>query len=228
MAVKYPYVPSAGPLVKAFTQFRKSLPATVAAQTLKKLGIAPNNETYVINAFRFLGLVESDGSPSIAGKKLFTQHSDEAFAQTLTPIVEDAYKPLFDVYGDGAWALPKPALITFFRNDDQSTEIVGTRQAATFGALAGLAGKAAQAPTNNSGTSPTKKVKKQSAPSSKGTLGRDAILGAGPAAVSSGNLKPRVGLAVRVELVLPATTDKEVYDTIFRSIRENFIDAEQD
>jgi len=34
----------------------------------------------------------------------------------------------------------------------------------------------------------------------------------------------RVGLTVRIELNLPATTDQKVYDGIFKSIRQHLID----
>ena len=46
MADKHPYVQGPGALVQAVTHFRRSFPATVDAGALKKLGIAPNNESY--------------------------------------------------------------------------------------------------------------------------------------------------------------------------------------
>jgi len=58
MANKYPYVASAGPLVKAVSHLRKSFPKEVTADTLRKLGVAPKNESYVINVLRFLGVVD--------------------------------------------------------------------------------------------------------------------------------------------------------------------------
>ena len=61
MANKYPYVASAGPLVKAVSHLRKSFPKEVTADTLRKLGVAPKNESYVINVLRFLGVVDEEG-----------------------------------------------------------------------------------------------------------------------------------------------------------------------
>lgn len=37
--------------------------------------------------------------------------------------------------------------------------------------------------------------------------------------------EPHVGLTVRIEINLPADGDQETYDRIFRSIRENLINA---
>ena len=54
MADKHPYVQGLGALVQVVTHFRKSFPAKVDASTLKKLGFAPNNESYVLNVLRFL------------------------------------------------------------------------------------------------------------------------------------------------------------------------------
>ena len=46
MADKHPYMSGSGGLTSAVNQFRSSFPAEVTAETLKKLGIAPNNESY--------------------------------------------------------------------------------------------------------------------------------------------------------------------------------------
>ncbi len=61
MANKYPYVPSAGPLVKTVSHLPKSFPREVTADTLRKLGVAPKNESYVINVLRFLNIIDDEG-----------------------------------------------------------------------------------------------------------------------------------------------------------------------
>ena len=57
----HPYVPSSGPLVQTFNQFRKAMPANVDSGTLKKLSLAPNNEPMVLSVLRFLGLIDNEG-----------------------------------------------------------------------------------------------------------------------------------------------------------------------
>ncbi|WP_095630450.1 DUF5343 domain-containing protein [Pseudomonas sp. PICF141] len=60
MADKHPYMSGTAGLVQAITQLRRTFPAQVTADTLKKLQIAPNNETYVLNILRFINVLDSD------------------------------------------------------------------------------------------------------------------------------------------------------------------------
>ena len=54
MADKHPYMSGSGGITQLTTQLRRMFPATVTADTLKKLGIAPNNETYVLSSVRLI------------------------------------------------------------------------------------------------------------------------------------------------------------------------------
>lgn len=72
MAESHPYVSGAGNVVQAVNHLRKSFPATVKADTFKKLGIAPNNESYVINTLRFTGVLDAEGKKTSAATKAFS------------------------------------------------------------------------------------------------------------------------------------------------------------
>jgi hypothetical protein len=221
MPSKHPYVVGAGGLTKAVAQFRKSFPAEVTAATLKKLGIAPNNESYVINTLRFLSLIDDKGKKTKGAGTLFSHHSDDAFQAALAEVVKAAYADLFGLHGDGAWSLGSDQLISFFRANDESSAIVGQRQAGTFLALAGLSGKASAVATAPK-ASPTPRAARP---------GRAARAVETPPAPRtpppSINLGSRdVGLTVRVEINLPAVADQATYDAIFASIRKNLIDVE--
>lgn len=214
---KYPYVSSSGPLAKTIEQLQRSFPSEVNSQTLKKLGFAPNNESYVLNTLRFLGVIDESGKKA-DDARVFQQRG-EAFATAFEGLVRSAYAGLFELYAESAWELPKDTLITFFRNSDDSTEIVGSRQATTFQALASIAGHGApavsKAPRAPGSQTPVK------ARSQKTKVQKDAKQG-GDAYSGIGN--GRVGVTVRIELNLPSTNDQDVYDKIFRSLRENLID----
>ncbi|MFN2515016.1 MAG: DUF5343 domain-containing protein [Pyrinomonadaceae bacterium] len=67
MADSHPYISGAGNVVQAVNQLRKTFPATVTADTFKKLGIASNNESYVINTLRFIGVLDA-GRKENAGR----------------------------------------------------------------------------------------------------------------------------------------------------------------
>lgn len=226
MANKYPYVASAGPLVKTVGHLRKSFPKEVTADTLRKLGVAPKNESYAINVLRFLGVINEEGKKVDGKAKAFVQHQDEAFSSEFEKVVREAYEELFELHGDAAWTLDRSSLTQFFRTSDHSTEVVGTRQASTFSALAALSGhaavptpKAANAPKKLSAAAAPSGVRKKTAIPKAQVENGDVVKKNGEAEHSS------VGLTVRIEVNLPASGDQETYDRIFQSIRKNLING---
>jgi hypothetical protein len=125
------------------------------------------------------------------------------------------------LHGDTAWELPFDSLISFFRNTDQTSDVVGRRQASTFQALAGLAGHG-EAPSPPK----PKQAKEPKAKTTKSNQGKAEAPVVPAAAPPAGNGTQRdVGLTVRIEVNLPPAADQETYDRIFRSIRENLLNA---
>lgn len=199
-------------------------PAEVTAETLQKLGIAPKNESYVINILKFLGLIDENGKKVDAKTQAFLQHDDAKFAQQFAIVVKDAYKALFDLYGDDAWSQKKDDLVTYFRTSDGSSDVVGKRQAITFNALGAMSGHGdafvPRATSTNGKPANSSKAKPKAASSSaSGTKGAPTVALPEPSA-------NKVGLTVRIEVNLPANGDQKTYDAIFQSIRKNLIDSE--
>lgn len=231
MADKHPYTSGASGLVAAIVQLRKSFPAKVNAETLKKLGIAPNNETYIINILRFLGIIDIEGNKDAKAASVLVQHDESEFQKGFAGIVQAAYKDLFDLHGVDAWIATPDKLISFFRSTDQTSDIVGRRQASTFQTLATIAGKLdGQLPKAT-----TAKAKKAdpAAPKKQTTKNTGAKPGssadtpppAGTGTGASGGNASDMSLTVRIEINLPAGGDKETYDNIFKSIRENLLNG---
>jgi hypothetical protein len=220
LAEKHPYA-SPGAITAAVNQFRKAFPATVGADTLRKLSIAPQNESYVINVLRFVGAIDEEGNKTSAATAAFNQHDAAAFQKAFGEMVKAAYTELFNLHGDTAWELPFDSLISFFRNTDQTSDVVGRRQASTFQALAGLAGHG-EAPSPPK----PKQAKEPKAKTTKSNQGKAEAPVVPAAAPPAGNGTQRdVGLTVRIEVNLPPAADQETYDRIFRSIRENLLNA---
>ncbi|MCU1750085.1 DUF5343 domain-containing protein [Pseudomonas sp. 6D_7.1_Bac1] len=234
MADKHPYTSGATGLTQTINQLRRAFPAQLTADTLKKLGIAPNNESYVLNTLRFISVLDADNKKNSVAVGVFNQHEDPDFQAGLSGLVKPAYDALFDLHGDDAWKLPTNRLIAFFRNHDHTSDIVGKRQASTFQALAVLCGQ-----TEESVRSPSSKVKKaDSTPrpprakpatqikASESAVSLDAERAAmvpkADAVAAQGN---GMALTVRVEINLPAGGDQETYDRIFKSIRENLLNG---
>jgi hypothetical protein len=224
VAEKHPYMSGSAGLVQAITHLRKSFPAQVTAETLKKLGIASNNETYVINILRFIKVLDEAGKKTSKASAVFTKHGDEEFQEGLAEMVEAAYSDLFGLHGNHAWELATDKLISYFRGADHTSAIVGQRQASTFQALAALsghgetAGQKAAAPSRRAEKKQTQKKppKAQQEPAEVPTMTNEPIRKGAK----------DVGLTVRIEINLPAAADQETYDRIFKSIRENLLNAE--
>lgn len=230
MAGKHPYVSGNGVLTQVLDHLRKSFPATLNADVLKKLGFAPKNESYIINTLRFLDLIKEDGSRTSGAQKVFVIHEDGAFQAAFSAMVKSAYSDLFSLHGEGVWDLDQHKLITFFRQTDQSSALVGGRQAGTFRALGAYAGKVdASSASNQTARPAAKSTTRKRNTKKEATL--TGALGSGGAAVGA-KLEHQplavggtVGLTVRVEINLPATGDQGTYDKIFRSIRENLLNG---
>jgi hypothetical protein len=226
MANRYPYVASAGPLIKTIDHLRRrSFPKEVTAETLRKLGVAPKNESYVISVLKFLNIIDGEGKKVDANANVFVQHKDDAFQKEFEALVRTAYDELFELHGDDAWKMDRESLTQFFRTSDHSSEIVGSRQAGTFTYLAALSGHTSlpeprvNVPKKSeSKLAAPKKPSKKSEKAPKSSDGDEVKIDHSSAS--------RVGLTVRVEVNLPAEGDQQTYDRIFRSIRKNLIDGE--
>jgi hypothetical protein len=224
MADKHPYMSGSAGLVQTINHLRKSFPTQLTADTLKKLGIASNNETYVINILRFIEVIDAEGKKTSTGNTVFTKHNDEDFQKGLAEMVEEAYKDLFALHGKQTWELPTDKLISYFRGTDHTSAIVGQRQASTFQSLAALSGHGDTA--GQKAIAPMRRVEKnQGEKRSTRTQKQDTQDQLGIHRDRQQNARD-VGLTVRIEINLPAAADQETYDRIFKSIRENLLNAE--
>lgn len=242
MADKHPYMSGSGGVTQLITQLRRSFPAAVTADTLRKLGIAPNNETYLLNILRFVGVLDAENKKPPAAVPVFNKHDDAEFQDGFAKLVQGAYKELFDLHGDSAWALSLDKLISFFRNHDGTSEVVGKRQATTFQTLARISGKLAEGATpipraaSNGITRVAKKAAtvatKRVAPLTVAPVPAPSPAAANlpvpvptSAAHGQGSSAGGMGLTVRIEINLPPGGDQATYDAIFKSIRENLLNG---
>ena len=225
--MSYPYVPSGGIILQAVEQFKKALPSKIDSATLKKLGVAPSNEGYVINTMKFLGIADEKNDRTPEGVELFSTHGDEDFAKLFATLLLSKYDALFELRGSEAWELDRDALISFFRGSDKTTAIVGARQAQTFIALAAMAGKR-DAPKRTPPTAVPKLKAGQPAKIQKANKTPSTSSTSVEPPASKPNIQPdgkNVGLTVRIEINLPANGTQATYDNIFKSIRANLLNG---
>lgn len=222
----HPYISGPGNITQMIGFLRKNFPATVTSETVKKLGVAPNAESYVINALRFLGIIDEEGKRTEKGHETMAIHEDAAFAKAFGSLVRTAYKDLFDLRADAAWTMSKSELIGYFRSTDKTSELIGTRQAAVFQALRGLAGHEGSGVSQRVGSankSPSKGAKPKTTNSEKAKAPIKAATATAEPAVHFKPGKKEMALTVRIEINLPAEASAETYDNIFKSIKANLL-----
>jgi len=224
MPTTYPYVTSSGPLLEVFAYLRTAFPPLVSTAALQQLGLAPKNESYIVNILRFIGVIDTAGAGGEGNAALFTCRNDAAFAAGMEKLVRQAYMPLFDLHADKAWALDTGSLTEFFRQEDRSSPTVGRRQATTFHALAYLAGHGGSAIDMTSTILQEARTVDDLRPGTSQVLSssskrRDDVI-PGPTLIRESREGPRT---IRIEIHLPTADDQSVYDKIFRSMRENLL-----
>ncbi|MGP9800926.1 DUF5343 domain-containing protein [Rheinheimera sp. NSM] len=226
MADSHPYISGPGNIAQMILQLRNSFPMSVTSDTVKRLGLASNNESYVINALQFVGVIDSDGKRTNEAADVFSHHKDEEFSSSFKELVSKAYSDLFDLHGEKAWTLDEDSLITFFRRADQTSVTIGKRQAGTFKIFSALSGYG-ELPTPR-GAKPKvnsdapKKTTKRDVPKKQEPAKSDNSLFLSERSGNKGANRD-FGLSVRIEINLPADGSKETYDNIFKSIRENLL-----
>jgi Family of unknown function (DUF5343) len=222
---KHPYIPSGGMLVQTFTQLRKMFPNRIDAETLKRLSLAPKNESMIIGNLKFLGFIDEDGNKTEKANVVFLKHDDKAFASALETVIKEAYNELFNQTGERAWGYDRDSLIGFFRVHDETSALTAKRQAIAFETLASLAGY---------GETVTPKLARKEVSSTKISVvrrnnGKTKTENASPpteqAPMGLSKDQKDFGLTVRIEINLPAQGDQETYDRIFESIRKNLLNG---
>jgi hypothetical protein len=219
----HPYISGPGNITQMIGFLRKNFPATVTSDTVKKFQLASNNESYVINALQFIGLIDDKGKRTERGHKVLTIHDEEEFKSAFAELIRESYRDLFELRGEDAWQLPKGDLIGYFRSADKTSDVIGTRQAGVFQAFASLAGHGpAGAGAKQTPAKPRERIAARKPQRNPSRAAAHAIA-AEPTAANS-LLRREMALTVRIEINLPAEGSKETYDHIFKSIKENLLD----
>ena len=87
----HPYISGAGNITQMIGFLRKNFPASVTSDTVKKLGLASKNESYVINVLQFIGLIDEQGKRTDAGHAVMTKHDEAEFQSSFEAIVKSSY-----------------------------------------------------------------------------------------------------------------------------------------
>jgi hypothetical protein len=206
-----------GQLPKFFETLRLgTAPPSLTRQFLKDLGFKSSNHLEFIPLLKGLGFLTADGSPT----ERYRQFLDVTrWRQVIAEAVKEAYGDVFILK-----AKPTNSDLQMIAGKFKSTynlsDLQAERAARTFLALLNLAdaetlygsGKPQTPPPQHAEELPPLPVHTQP---TNGGNSTDAFVEL---------RKPQVGLHYNIQIHLPATKEIEVYNAIFKSLREHLID----
>jgi hypothetical protein len=210
MADYPPYVNAYGSILKLFTAIKAAaVPPKFTADFLSTvLGLKSSSYRAMIPLLKRLGFIDPANVPTQAYKDF---REDSLSGVVMAERLKEAYQSLFQA-NEYAWKLDKPALtaklksITGAAEDDQILgAVVGT-----FLSLSALAKWDGNAP-------------KRKEPTSTHLVDDAVAKQGGDHRVEKEPTEGKLHLAYTINLNLPATTEIEVFNAIFKSLRDNLL-----
>lgn len=192
-------------------------PTKFTAAHLKSIGFKSSNDLSVLGLLKDLGFLTADGVPT----KRYHDYRDKSRSKlVMADAIREAYEDLFHI-NEKPTSADRTAIEGKFKSVHNATERVATEQARTFFSLLKLsdldtkAKKVPAAPeadavvTHDENSHDAKKAAdNHKDKSSKETKGIGGI----------------AGLRYNIEIHLPPTKDVEVYNAIFKSLKEHLLE----
>jgi len=174
---------------------------------LKSIGFTSSNDVGVIGLLKDLGLLSQDGTPT----QRYHDYRDKSRSKAvMAEALREAYEDLFHI-NEKPTSADRTAIEGKFKSVHNATDRIASEQAKTFEALLKLADLDGHKPT-------TKKKERASVEPDEETsqASKKEPPGAAPF--------PFAGLRYNVEIHLPATKDVEVYNAIFKALKEHLLE----
>lgn len=201
MALTNAYVLPVNRIPDLFGKIRDGqAPERFTHQLLKDWGFSSTNDRAFVPLLKELGFLTADGKPT----PQYHDYRDHSRSKTVMgQALRVAYSDIF-LIKEHPTASDRAAVEGKFKSFHNASENVAGLMAKTFFgllALADLSKKTVSVPTSTES--------KQSPPEQS------------PPAQPDGNIFGRTGLHYNIQIHLPATKDVEVYNAIFKSLREH-------
>ena len=177
------------------------VPTKATYDWLKSVGYTSSNDRTMLAVLRQIGFVDADGAPS----KRWKAFRGKDGPQVLADAIRTGYAELFATYPD-AQDRSTADLDAFFKTHTDAGQQAIDKTIATFKALASAADfsvAAGAAPTADGAAHEVQGPTIQSSPAAERPQG--------------------VTVNINVQLVLPESTDEEVYRKFFAAMREHLI-----
>jgi hypothetical protein len=206
MGLPTSYTQSYGVLEEFFEKIRDAqAPDKFGHQNLKDLGYKSNNHRPFIPLMKSLGFLSSDGSPT---QRYHEYRNHSKSRAIMGQALKDAYSDIFLIKSNPT-DKDKDLVQGKFKSYHNASDNVAKLHTNTFYALLDIA---------DLNHNPKPKVvveEKQSTPTEKKPPDIPT-----PKVLSSS----KVGLHYNIQIHLPATKDVEVYNAIFKSLKDHLID----
>lgn len=200
------YVQSYGQLPEVFRRISEGqAPDKFSRQHLKDLGFASSNSRAVIPLLKDLGFLAADGTPT----SRYHDYRDHSRSRAvLGTALREAYADLFTIKANPTTA-DRKLIEGKFKSTHNASERLAQLMASTFYSLLSIADLPS---ASTASVQPAAPSEVNTPVASEKTSERKPI-----------NVAPP-GLHYNIQIHLPATKDVEVFNAIFKSLREHLID----
>lgn len=200
------YLPSVKNVPVFFSKIVEgTAPDKFSVDHLKAIGLTSSNDRPLLPLAKDLGFLTPEGSPT----PRYHAYRDKSRSKAvMAEALREAYADVFHV-SERPTTADRGAVEGLFKSKNNSSDRVAQLQASSFYALLALADMDAESPGGGAEDTNLPRIEPHSVVPSA----------AGPAA--SPTLTTELHYTIQVHL--PATKDLEVYNAIFRSLRENLL-----
>lgn len=187
-------------------------PEKFTRELLRDIGFKSSNHHAFIPLLKGLGLLTADGTPTARYKEFL---DSTRWKKVLAEAIKEAYSDIFVIKSKPTKA-DKQLIAGKYKSTYNLSEIGAERAAATFLALLELADEETLY-TKSPSASGVSEPKVTESPHIEPPI---------PPAIVKGEpeSKHSVGLHYNIQIHLPATKDVEVYNSIFKALREHLLD----
>lgn len=214
MALANAYTVVNGQLPEFFQKLQEGqAPDKFTQQHLRDLGFASTNHRAFIQILKALGFLTADGTPT---QRYHDYRNHAICRQVMGAAIKEAYSDLF-VIKEHPTANDRDIIQGKFKSAFNTTDLVAERQAKTFFALLDLAD--IDAAVNPRQALPPTGLEKETPPKRQEEAADERTLHR-----SSDKSSTLPSLHYNIEIHLPATKDIEVYNAIFKSIKEHLFE----
>jgi hypothetical protein len=207
---EFPYATVVGKLLEFFKKIQSiGVPSSVTQKWLDSIGFKSSNDRSILPVAKFIGFVDASNKPT---QRWTSYRSTNLAKSVMAEGIREGYSDLFSVYPD-AYERSDEDLKNFFRSKSAVGDQAISKTVSTFRTLCSLADftkTSEQIPPNDQTLQPTSKPIQN------------------PVLSTAYKHQSGITININIELSLPPTTDKAVYENLFAALKKHILPDESD